>query len=475
MDLHKLTALQAAQAVRKKELSARELVAFFLDRCTALNGSLNSFIHIFKEEALRQADLVDQKLEAGEQLPLAGVPVAVKDDLWFRDQPASWGAAALKNFRPPAHAAAVQKLLEAGAVVVGKTNLDQFGLGSTTASSFAGPTLNPWDRERVAGDAAAAAVAAGQCLLGLSSDTGGSLRTGASFCGLFGLRPGAGTVSRYGLATFASSFAGVGLVAGEAGDVFAALKLMAGYDRRDAATAAVREGPAYRESAPGEIKIGFPRAVFARLEEGVRSLLEKARESYAAAGARFVEVELPLFQEALQAYYVLAVAEASSNLARFDGIRFGTPYQGEDLEEWYFRTRSLTLGEEAKRRSVIGTYLLSREAFQDIYRQAQKVWNLVRKGFSDALESCDLLMLPAAASPAGPVEGAKSFLEAYAQDAFTAPVTLSGFPSLCVPAGELDSLPVGLQLVGPPFSEGQLAGLASRVAKRFKTPPAGIS
>lgn len=467
MELEKITAAAAAGAVRNKEITARELTEFFLSRCCVVNSTLNSFLHIFGKEALQQADAVDEKVKRGEALPpLAGVPVALKDDLCYREGPTTCGAAALKSFRPPYNAAAAQRLIDAGAVIVGKTNLDQFGLGSSTAGSFAGPTFNPWDPDKAAGDGAAAAVAAGQCLLALSSDTGGSLRIGASHCGLFGLRPTTGLVSRHGLTTFAPSFAQVGIAARDAADAYIALKVIAGYDPRDSATASVKDGipAAENEISLDGLKIGYPAAVFDILLNTTRDTLEKARESYTAAGAVFVEVALPLFEEALFAYYVIAAAEASSNLGRFDGIRFGTPVEGANLEDWYFKTRSSTFGAEGKRRCVIGTHLLSKDSFDLYYRQAHKVWNLVRRSFYAALENCDLIALPAVAAPALAAAESKDFLEAYGEDLFCAPVSLSGLPVLCVPVGEVDALPVGLQLVGKPFSEAALTQLAAQAA-----------
>ncbi len=467
MELEKITAAAAANAVRNKEITARELTEVFLSRCFAANSTLNSFLHICREEALHQADAVDNKVKLGETLlPLAGVPVALKDDLCYREAPTTCGTAALQSFNPPYNAAAVQRLIDAGAVIVGKTNLDQFGLGSSTASSFAGPTANPSHKDKVAGDGAAAAVAAGQCLLALSSDTGGSMRIGASHCGLFGLRPTTGLVPRHGLTSFAPSFAQVGILAGDAEDTYLALKVIAGYDPRDSATALIKDGIPGAEdkiSLKG-LKIGFPADIFDLTESKTREALHKTKDRYEATGAKFVEVSLPLFEEALQAYYVIAAAEASSNLGRFDGIRFGTPKEGANLEEWYAKTRGSTFGAEAKRRSVIGTHLLSKDSFDLYYRQAQKVWNLVRHNFYAALENCDLIALPAVTAPAGAAAENKDFLQGYREDHYCAPVSLSGLPALCVPAGEVDALPVGLQLTGRPFGEAALTQLAARAA-----------
>ncbi len=476
MELQKLTAAEAAEAVRNKEITARELTEAYLSRCSAINSTINSFIDIFEQTSLRQADLIDQKVKKKEELPpLAGVPVAVKDDLCFKDAPTSCGSAALKSFKPPYHAAAVKSLVDAGAVIVGKTNLSNLSMGSSTLSSFAGSTANPWNHNRFAGDGGAAAVATGQCLLALSSDTGGALRMGASYCGLFGLRPTTGLISRHGLHTFAPSFAQVGIIAKDAEDAYVALQLTQGFDPRDSATAVVKDGlpNCKAELCLEGLRVGLPTAVFSMLSDKTKATLMLAKESYEALGVEFVDISLPLFKEALLCYYVIASAEASSNLGRFDGIRFGTPSEGQDLDELYLKTRSATLGAEGKRRSVIGTHLLSKDSFDLYYRQAQKVWALVRRDFNEALKSCALIMLPAVGGPAGLLSEKKEFIDAYQDDLFCAPVSLSGLPALCLPAGEVDSLPVGMQLVGPPFSEGALTAFASQAAPKIKLPEQG--
>ncbi len=479
MELDRITAAAAAKAVNNREISARELTEAFLARCSSLNSTLQSLVHIFEQEALRQAEAVDSLVgQGGTSLPLAGVPVVLKDDLCYSAGPTTWGAASLKNLHPPYTAAAAQKLIDAGAIIVGKANLDPFGLGSSDASSSAGPAANPRDPARPAGDGAAAAVAAGQCLLGLSSDSGGSLRLGASHCGLFGLRPTPGLVSRHGLYTHAPSYASVALAARDAADIDLALQIISGCDSRDAATAAAKDGlpRAEGEESFRNLKIGYPKDVFALLPHHTRSALEPARERYMAAGAEFVEITLPLFREALQAYYVIACVEASSNLGRFDGIRFGpsaASAEGATLEEYYLKTRGATFNAEAKRRVIIGTHLLSKDNFEPYYRQAQKVWRLVRQSFAAALEKCSLIMLPAVLAPAEAGEETEDFLKAYQRDCFCAPVSLAGLPALCAPAGEVDNLPVGLQLVGRPFAEATLTGLAGRAALPFKYSPAG--
>lgn len=476
MDLLNITALQAAALVKEKQISARELTEAYLTRCSGLNSRLHSFINIFEESSLMQARHIDEKAGRGEELPpLAGVPVAVKDDLCCKDGPTTCGSPSLKNFVPPYHAAAVQRIVEAGAVILGKTNLPQLGLGSGSSAFFAGSAANPWNLDWSAGDGGAAALAANQCLLAVSSDTGGSLRLGASYCGLYGLRPTRGLVSRFGLNMYSPSFAGVGLLARNGSDAASALEHLAGYDPRDAATAVIKDGiggPAGGKLLH-KLKIGFPQDVFKLLEHDPASILGKALDNFRGQGLETVNIVLELFREALQCYYVIASAEASSNLGRFDGIRFGAPSREEDLEDWYSKTRSSTLGDEGKRRSVLGAYLLSGTNYERYYCQALKVRTLVRNEFLAALEKCDLIALPAAGGPAGPLFETQEFVAACQEDRFCAPVSLTGLPALVIPAGEVESLPLGLQLVAPPFGEGVLTSFASQFVTRITLPPAG--
>ncbi len=469
MDPVHLTAAETAAAVRSGRITARELTGIYLARCNDANEALNTLTRIFADSALDQAGAVDEKIKRGLDLPLAGVPVVVKDNFYYRDGPVTCGSAALHDFRPPGDAAAVHKLIASGAIILGKTNLDQYDLGSSTVRSAAGVSSNPWDRSRVAGDGAAAAVAAGQALLALGSDTGGALRVGASHCGQYGLLPTPGLVSRYGLCSAAPSFARAGIVARNPADALLGLQAIAGPDPRDPATTAAGVGfpaPGERKNfLPGELKAGFPTEVFAMLDEPVRAVLEQARAACTALGIEPVEITLPLFREALQAYYVIAMVEASSNLSRFDGIRFGTVSEEQDLEQRYRETRAASLGEEGIRHSVFGTVLLSQEYYARYYLQARKVWALVKHEFLTALKSCDLIMLPAVPDPASRIEtaAAEGFLETYHENMFCAPVSLSGLPALSIPAGTAGALPVGMQMVGHPFQETFLAGLAGQI------------
>lgn len=470
MDPAYLTAAEVAAAVRSGKITARELTGLYLARCNAANETLNTLIHVFADTALDQAEAVDEKIKQGRELPLAGVPVAVKDNFYYRGGPVTCGSAALHDFRPPGDATAIQKLTEAGAVIIGKTNLDRFDLGSSTVHSCAGASANPWDQARVAGDGAAAAVAAGQALLALSSDTGGTLRAGASHCGQYGLLPTTGLVSRYGLCSAAPSFTRAGIVARNAADTLLALQVIAGPDPRDPATTTagancLDHSEEQKDFLPDELKAGFPAAVFAMLDEPLRSLLEQFRNTLTALGVRLVDISLPLFRKALQAYYVMAMAESSSNLSRFDGIRFGATSEKQELEQRYRETRAATLGEEGIRHSIFGTVLLNRENYTRFYLRARQVGALVKHEFLTALEQCNLVLLPAMPAPAGRIETveARSFLQAYQENMFCAPVSLAGLPALSVPAGWVGALPLGMQLVGHPFQEALLAGLAGQI------------
>lgn len=464
---------QAAEAVNSGETSAQDLIETTLKNCVVLNEGLNIFTSIAGIDATEQAKAIDRKIEQGEKLPLAGLPVTVKDDICYGVLPTGFGSTAFKEFFSPYTATAVERLMDAGAVVIGKTNLDDMSLGSATVTSPNGPTVNPRDALRTAGSAGAAAVATGLCMLALESDSGGSLRQGASHCGVIGLRPTAGRVSRYGLNAFSSSFGQLGVTAISGENLISALNVIAGFDQRDASTAACRDIPVSPDSSQVTegLKIGYPVSAFSYLEPALRESFEQARDLYVAQGFEIVDMELPLLPEALQAYYVIALAEASSNHSRFDGIRFGTAEEACDLEELYGKSRGAILGREARRRSVFGTLMLSKGNYDLYYRQALKIWNLVRGEFRGALAKCDLLMLPAVKALPRLLANDMDYLESWSEDLFSAPVSLSGLPALVLPAAEVDNLPVGLQLIGQPCSEALLAAVADRVVPEVKLFP----
>ncbi len=475
MELRKTTVREAAEEVCSGRISAYRLIEMTLNNCAVLNEGLNIFNSIAGIDALEQAKAVDRQIADGERPPLAGIPVAVKDDICYGVLPTGFGSAAFREFFSPYTATVVERLMDKGAIVIGKTNLDEMSLGSTTLSSPSGPTLNPRDSDRLSGSAGAAAVATGVCMVALESDSGGALRQGASHCGVVGLRPTTGRVSRHGLNAFSSSFGQIGITAASGENINSVLKIISGFDENDASTARPGDEPPLQGDVPDsmDLKIGYPAAAFDYLEPALREVFEQARDEYAARGFRFIDLELNYLAEALQAYYVIALAETSSNHSRFDGIRFGETEKAGDLEALYSRSRSRILGREGRRSSVFGAFLLSKGNYDRYYRQALKVWSLVKREFAGALTKCDLLMLPAVKSLPRPVSGETELLDSWTDDLYCAPVSLSGLPAISLPAGQAGSLPVGLQLVGPPFSEEMLAAVCDRVVPEINIFPHG--
>lgn len=468
MELYELTATEAVKAMRAKKIKALELMESVLSKLNKTGASIRAFINtIPPEKAVQEARIIDKKIEDGETLPpLAGVPSALKDNFCWEGIPTTCASKALEDFVPPYISHAAEKLAGAGAIIIGKTNLDEFAMGSTTENSFFYPSLNPWNLSRLAGDGAAAAVASGQCLLALGSDTGGSVRESASFCGVYGLRPTPGRVSRYGMVNFSSSLAQAGILARSPEDIVLALQSISGFDPRDSSTSAFC-GTRESKKIPGSLTAGIPEGLFETLVEKHRDFHSRAHKVLKETGIELKEISLPNFAYALPAYYIIACAESSSNMSRFDGIRYGYNFDGSDLDEWYYKTREASFGKESRRRSILGTYLLSKGNFDRYYQKALRVWTLVREDFKRALKECDLIVLPVTRTGPLPAGENMSFLDSYKIDEFCAPVSMSGLPSLSLPAGEMDGLPMGLQLVGPAFSEEMLLELASSVAKKF--------
>lgn len=455
-----MSAFDAKEKVRQKKIKARELIESILTRRKDTEN-LNSYISIFKETALSKAEDLDKKIEQGEQPELTGLALSLKDDLCWAQGKTTAGASALDNYFPSFSSAPAEKLHNSGAVVIGKNNLDQWSMGTTTRTSSYGVTLNPWDQSRVAGDGAAAAVASGSAHLGLGSDTGGGVRRSASYCGVLGLRPTPGRVSRHGLINFSPSFSQVGVLARKPEDLSLALDEISGVDSRDASTSA---GPSqYIKDIPEKGLIAaYPREIFEQLDQEHAKILQETIDLFSQTGITFEEVELRDFSLGVQAYYIIASAEASSSLSRYDGIRFGSAYPADELDEWYFRTRSQTFGVEARRRSVMGTAYLNEQNYQRYYSKALQVRSMVKEELFKALKGRHLLILPAVPSVAPGLEDQSHFLNEYQQDCYCSPVSLAGLPALSVPAGRLEHLPLGLQLVGIPFSENLLIEVARR-------------
>ncbi|MBA3632400.1 MAG: Asp-tRNA(Asn)/Glu-tRNA(Gln) amidotransferase subunit GatA [Acidobacteria bacterium] len=445
-----------------------------LDNAEKLNETLNSFLTIEREYATKRAE--ELEISANENQSLRGVAIAVKDNICTRFSQTSCGSRILGNYQPQYNATAVEKLLDAGAIVIGKTNMDEFAMGSSNENSAFGTVKNPWDTMRVPGGSSggsAVAVASNVVRVSLGSETGGSVRQPASFCGIVGLKPTYGRISRYGLVAFASSLDQIGIFGQTAKDVAEVLQVIAGRDKYDATTAET-EVPNYAAELEKEIKgkkIGVPRALFGEgLDEEVRNSVEQAIENYRDLGAEIVDVELPNSKYSIAVYYILATAEASSNLARFDGVRYG--FRAENapkLREMYMETRSVGFGAEVKRRIMLGTYVLSSGYYEAYYAKAQKVRTLLKQDFLNAFEKCDVILTPTAPTVAFKIgEKSDDPLAMYLSDIYTASANLAGIPGISVPCGlSSEGLPIGLQLAGKNWSEDVLLNLANVYGNEF--------
>jgi aspartyl-tRNA(Asn)/glutamyl-tRNA(Gln) amidotransferase subunit A len=451
-------------AIAEGAIPARALIASAIDSAEKLNEQLNAFLQIDRNGALKKAEAI-----SGREGTLAGIPIAIKDNICVQGLQASCGSRILGNYHPPYNATVIERLLRAGAIVVGKTNCDEFAMGSSNENSAFGPVKNPWDTSRVPGGSSggsAAAVAAGIVPVALGSDTGGSVRQPASLCGVFGLKPTYGRNSRYGLVAFASSLDQVGIFARSASDVARVLGVIAGRDVHDATTADVPV-PDYFGEMSGDIKgarIGLPRSLFGEgLDAEVRSSVEAAVDVYRDLGAEIVDIELPNAQYSIAVYYIIATAEASSNLARFDGVRYG--FRAEDapeLRQMYKKTREEGFGPEVKRRIMLGTYVLSAGYYEAYYGKAQQVRSLIKQDFRKAFERCDAIITPTSPTPAFSIgEKVDDPLSMYLNDVYTVTANLAGIPGLNVPCGLSSSrLPIGFQLLGAYWSEPTILKLA---------------
>ncbi len=454
--------------LQRRELSSLELTRYCLDRIERLDPDLNSFISVTAEEALLQAEAADHRIAAGEAGPLTGIPLAHKDIFCTAGIRTSCGSKMLDNFVAPYDATVVERLNRSGAVMVGKTNMDEFAMGSSNENSHYGAVSNPWDRERVPGGSSggsAAAVAARLVPIATGTDTGGSIRQPAAFCGVTGLKPTYGRVSRWGMVAFASSLDQGGVLASSAEDAALLLEEMAGFDPRDS-TSIDREVPDYRatlnDSLQG-LKIGLPRQFFSEgLDGGVENAVQEAIAEYRKMGAEVVEIDLPNSGLAVPTYYVVAPAECSSNLSRYDGVRFGYRCEeARDLEDLYKRSRGEGFGPEVKRRIMIGTYTLSAGYYDAYYLKAQQLRRLISEDFSAAFGQVDVIMGPVTPNTAfRKGEKTDDPVAMYLSDIYTIAVNLAGLPGMSIPVGFSDGLPVGLQLIGNHFSEARLLNLA---------------
>ena len=462
MNLFALTVHELHSMLKARKVSCREVTQAVLDRISALDGQVRAYVTLTGDQALEAARAVDERIALGEEMgPLTGIPAAIKDNICTRGTPTTCSSRILYNFVPPYDATVVEWLAKAGAVMIGKTNLDEFAMGSSTENSGFFTTRNPWDLTRVPGGSSggsAAAVAAGETIVALGSDTGGSIRQPASFCGVVGLKPTYGRVSRYGLVAFASSLDQIGPITKDVTDAALVLQAIAGKDPLDSTSVEISV-PNYLASLQNDVKglkVGVPKEFFAQgvqpeIAEAVRSSIELL----GSLGASYREISMPIMEYTLPTYYILAPAEASSNLARYDGVRYGLRSKhSPDVITMLMQTRDEGFGAEVKQRIMIGTYALSAGYYDAYYLKAQKVRTLVRQAYDEAFKEFDVLISPTSPTVAfGIGERADDPFQMKLADVCTIPVNLAGIPAISLTCGFHDGLPVGMQIMGKPFDE----------------------
>lgn len=464
MDSTGMTALELGRKIKKKEISVLEAVTAQLKEIKEKEQTYHSYITILEEEACQRAKEVQKLIDSGglKDSLLAGVPMAVKDNICTKGNLTTCASKMLRNFRPPYHAEVINRLEGAGAVMIGKVNMDEFGMGSTTETSCFGVTKNPWNIKHVPGGSsggAAAAVAAGEAFYALGSDTGGSIRQPSSFCGVTGMKPTYGTVSRYGLIAYASSLDQIGPIARDISDCAAILEVISGHDKKDS-TSAETGSYVYQSALTDDIKgmkLGIPKGCIGKdTDSDVKEKIIAAARVFEEKGAIVEEFDLPVLDYAIPAYYIIASAEASSNLSRYDGVKYGyRTDKFEGLNELYYKSRSEAFGMEVKRRMMIGSFVLSSGYYDAYYNKALKVKALIQQGFNKAFEKYDVLLGPTAPATAPKIgESLSDPLKMYLGDSYTVSVNLAGLPAASIPCG-LDSnrMPVGLQLIGKLFGE----------------------
>jgi aspartyl-tRNA(Asn)/glutamyl-tRNA(Gln) amidotransferase subunit A len=469
MDLHALTIHELDDRLAKGEIGARDVTEAFYRRIDALDDRVHAYLTLTREQALKQADQADHRRQMGESGPLLGVPLAIKDVICTKGVRTTCGSKILHNFVPPYDATVIERLKAAGAIVLGKANMDEFAMGSSTEHSAYGITHNPWDLSAIPGGSSggpAAAVAADECAAALGTDTGGSIRQPAACCGIVGLKPTYGRVSRYGLVAFASSFDQIGPMTKDVHDAALLLNVIGGKDVRDSTSADIAM-PDFTRALTGDVnglRIGIPREYFIEgsdpeVEQAVRAAVKVLE----GIGATSQEVSLPHSEYGVAVYYILAPSEASSNLARYDGIKYGyrTPHWA-NLRDMYMRTRDEGFGAEVKRRIMLGTYALSAGYYEAYYKKAQQVRTLILRDFEEAFQQVDVLVAPTAPTPAFKIgEKTDDPLQMYLSDVFTVPVNLAGIPGISIPCGfSTAGLPIGLQIIGKPFDEETLLRVA---------------
>ena len=472
-DLTELTITQAHHGLKKKEFSSVDLTKAYLAKIKKIDKELNAFLSVTEDLALKQAEEADEKILTGDFGDLCGIPCAIKDAIMVEGQKCTAASKILENYIAPYDATVIQKLKKEGAVILGKTNTDEFTMGSSTENSAFGVTKNPHDKTRVAGGSSggsAAAVAANMVCYALGSDTGGSIRQPASLCGVVGLCPTYGTVSRYGLIAHASSLDQIGPLAKNVEDAKIVFKAISGKDKMDATSVDYN----YQHLTPNtkHLKIGVPKEYFSKglekeVEVIIRDAIKKAeRPASGYPGAKIINISLPSTEYALACYYIIGPAEISANLARFDGIKYGLSSSAKNLLDVYLKTKGRGFGAEVKRRIMIGTYVLSSGYYDAYYKKAQEVRQLIREDFAKVFEKVDLLFCPVSPFPAFKIgEKADDPISMYLADIYTIPSKLAGLPGLSMPVGKIGNLPVGLQIIGNRFQENKILATASYLEK----------
>ncbi|KKQ76983.1 MAG: Glutamyl-tRNA(Gln) amidotransferase subunit A [Parcubacteria group bacterium GW2011_GWC1_38_6] len=469
MHLEDLTIVKAAEGLRKKEFSAVELCNAYLEFIEKKDAELHAFLNVNKGNVLDYAKKADSDIAQGTAFAITGIPCAIKDNILVSGIKCTAGSKILENYVAPYDATVVKRLKDAGAVIIGKTNLDEFAMGASTENSAFGSTKNPYDISRVPGGSSggsAAAVAANMCCFALGSDTGGSVRQPAAFCGVVGLKPTYGSVSRYGLIAFASSLDQVGPIGKTIEDCKIIFDIIAGKDEKDS-TSFPRPTVENRFGIKG-LRVGMPKEYFKEgLDPGIKAIFDKSVEKMEAAGAKIEEISLPHSEHAIACYYIINPSEASANLARYDGIKYGLSIDnGKNLEDIYLDTREEGFGKEVKRRIMLGTYALSAGYYDAYYLKAQKVRELIKKDFEKAFEKIDVILTPT--TPTLPFKLGEKMddpLAMYLSDVFTSPVNLAGLPAISLPAGNIDGLPVGLQIIGGLFQEEKILSIGAECEK----------
>jgi aspartyl-tRNA(Asn)/glutamyl-tRNA(Gln) amidotransferase subunit A len=470
MKLNELTIKETHDGLLKKEFSAVELADTYLKEIKKSDKELNCYLSVTENLAKSSAENIDKVIAQGQEIPmLAGIPCAIKDAIMVQEEKCTSASKILENYVAPYDATVIKKIKEQGAVILGKTNLDEFAMGGSGENSAFGVTKNPHDKTRVAGGSSsgsAAAVAANLAPYSLGSDTGGSIRLPASFCGVVGLKPTYGAVSRYGLIAYASSLDQIGPMARNVEDVKTVFDFIKGKDLKDATSVDFETAENSDVSFKG-LKIGVPKEYFTKgIDPEVEKIIKNAIKKAEEAGAKIVEISLPSVEFALACYYIIAPSEASANLARFDGIKYGLSEPADDLLNVYLKTKGHGFGQEVKRRIIIGTYALSSGYYDAYYKKAQEVRQFIKNDFAKAFSKVDLIFCPVSPVPAIKIgEKTQDPLSMYLMDIYTVSVNLAGLPGLSMPAGKIGNLPVGLQIIGNHFQENKILSVASAMEK----------